>query len=286
MLLTHEPSSLAKNYNRSSFRFEHDSHALDIFDLPRIVEMAARLPEAYYSTADCDIDDGWKRVGVRRSLRETLETIGDSNSLVLLKHCERDPENGAVFRGIIEATIERCGAQLRDDVELSRATLVISSPRRITSYHIDAEVNFLLQVRGRKVLSVFDPRDPSVLSDTELEDFYSGNWDGAHYRADRQSQACEFELEPGDGVHIPLHAPHWAQNGDAISVGLSLNFNLRSGARLASLYKANRLLRKAGLRPAPPGLSAWRDRVKLGAFAGASALRPILRGASLGRSRS
>lgn len=272
-------SSLAAKYNRESFRFEHDKDALSIFDLPQLIEMAERLPDAaYYSTADAGIGDGWKQVGSwRPTLRETLETMAESNSLVLLKHCEKDPENGHIFRAIIDETVERCGNELRDDVEIARATLVISSPRRITSYHIDAEVNFLLQVRGRKTLNVFNPKDRDVLSDSELEAFYTGDWDGAHYKPERQSGANVFELEPGYGIHIPLHAPHWAQNGEAVAVGLSLNFNLRSGARLARLYKMNRRLRRTGVRPAAPGVSPWQDRLKLAAFSGASAARRFLR---------
>ncbi|HMD01736.1 MAG TPA: cupin-like domain-containing protein [Candidatus Baltobacteraceae bacterium] len=270
ILLTRErPSSLAADYNRASFQFQHDRHVLEIFDLPQLIEMAARLPDAaYYSTAEAGIRDGWKNLGESRpTLRATLESLAESNSLVLLKHCEKDPEHGGIFRAIIDETIERCGTLLRDDVEIARATLVISSPRRITSYHIDAEINFLLQMRGKKTLNVFDPRDPAVLSDQELEAFYSGDWDGAQYKAERQGRANVFELEPGEGIHIPLHAPHWAQNGDDVAVGLSLNFNLRSGAKLAKLYKVNHRLRKAGIRPAPPGVSAWQDRLKLAAFA-------------------
>ncbi len=247
--------------------------------------MAERLPDAaYYSTADSEIGDGWKRLGERRpSLRATLESLGTSNALVLLKHCEKDPVHGATFRAIIDETIERNELLVREDIEVARATLVVSSPRRITSYHIDAEVNFLLQMRGKKTLNVFDPHDKTVLSDEELEAFYAGDWDGAQYKAERQSEARAFALAPGDGIHIPLHAPHWAQNGDAIAVGLSLNFNLRSGSRLAKLYKINRRLRRAGLRPAPPGASAWQDRVKLAAFSAVKAAAPLVRAAARAR---
>lgn len=280
MILTRSsPSSLGANYNRTSFEFEHDKHASGIFELPALIEMAARLPdEAYYSTADAGISDGWKRLGERRpTLRATLETLEHSNSIVLLKHCEKDPEFGPFFRGVIDETIERCGSALRDDIEVARATLVISSPHRVTSYHIDAEANFLLQVRGKKTLNVFDPHDPGVLSEAELEAFYTGDWDGAHYKPDTQSAAKVYELEPGRGIHIPLHAPHWARNGDAIAVGLSLNFNLRSGAKIARLYKVNKRLRAAGLRPAPPGASQFADRLKLAAYAGAMTARDAAR---------
>jgi hypothetical protein len=272
------PAFLA-NYNRSSFMFEHSIHELELFDAAQLVALSERLPApAYYSTADSGVGDGWKRIGDDRpSLADTLRTLPERNSLVLLKHCEQDPKFGDVFRRVIAEVVEQAGDELGADLDVGRATLVISSPRRVTSYHIDAEVNFLLQVRGRKLLHTFDPNDPRILSEIELEAFYGGDWDGASYKPDRQSEARVYSLAPGRGVHVPLHAPHWAQNLDDVSVGLSLNFNLRSGARLAKLYKVNKHLRKVGLAPAAPGASGWQDRLKLVAFVGATHARSLLR---------
>jgi hypothetical protein len=272
--------AFAANYNRSSFTFGHALEGLDIFNAPELAAMSGRLPDpAYYSTADgAAVGDGWKRIGDRRrSLAETLESLTETNSLVLLKHCEKDPEHGWIFRSLMDEVVEHAGDALQADLDAGRATLVISSPRRITSYHIDAEVNFLLQVRGHKLLHVFDPYDREILSEPELEAFYGGDWDGARYKQERQDAARVYPLEPGTGVHLPLHAPHWAQNLDDVSVGISLNFNLKSGARLAKLYKVNNRMRKAGLAPAAPGTSAWQDRIKLAAFAGLSRTRPFVR---------
>jgi hypothetical protein len=236
------------------------------------------------STAETSVDAGWKDVGDgRRTLQETLETIGDSNSLVLLSHCEKDPEFGGVFQAILDDVVAQAGAALRDDIAVGRATLVISSPRRITTYHIDAEANFLLQILGEKTLYVFDPRDKSVLSDGELEAFYGGDFDGAHYNRERQDRAVAYALRPGKGVHMPIHAPHWAQNGDSVSIGLSLNFNLRSAAKSSAVYKVNRRLRKAGLSPAAPGVSPLQDELKAAAFRGATAALSFLRRPSPGK---
>jgi hypothetical protein len=280
VLVPAQRPAFAANYNRSSFAFEHELQGLDIFDTPQLAAMSERLPDAaYYSTADdAAVGDGWRRIGDRsRSLTTTLETLATTNSLVLLKHCEKDPVHGAVFRGLMDDVVAQVGDALRGDLDTGRATLVISSPRRVTSYHIDAEVNFLLQVRGRKLLHAFDPSDRRILSEPELEAFYGGDWDGARYKEDRQGAARVYALQPGMGVHLPLHAPHWAQNLDEVSVGISLNFNLKSGARLAKLYKVNNRLRKAGLAPQAPGASPWQDHVKLAAFAGLSLARPLLR---------
>ena len=282
VLIAEQRRAFVANYNRSSFAFQHSLHELDIFDPPALAAMSERLPDpAYCSTADSTVVDGWKRVGQRgATLARTLETLLETNSLVLLKHCERDPLHGSTFRNIMDDVVEQAGSELRGDIEAGRATLVISSPRRVTPYHIDGEANFLLQVRGSKLLYAFDPTDRGILPDAELEAFYGGDMDAARYREEeRQSGARTFALAPGIGIHLPLHTPHWAQNLSDVSVGLSLNFTLRSGGRLARLYKMNHRLRKAGLRPAPPGASAWGDRLKLAAFAGISFARPLLRSA-------
>jgi hypothetical protein len=279
VLMPDQRAAFAANYNRTSFAFAHSLHESPIFNTPELIAMAARLPDpAYYSTAQNAVGDGWSSVGDRTaSLQQTLETLPERNALVLLKHCERDPEYGPIFRGVMDDVVDQVGDALRTDLDAGRATLVISSPGRVTSYHIDAEVNFLLQVRGHKLLHTFNPNDAGILSDAELEHFYGGDPDGADYKCEREDDARVFTLEPGAGVHLPLHAPHWAQSLDGISVGLSLNFNLRSGARLAKLYKVNKHLRRIGLNPGSPGASSWLDGWKLAAFAGASYVRPRLR---------
>jgi hypothetical protein len=266
-------------YNRSSFAFDHFLHELDLFDPGPLRELAKRLPDpAYYSTAKSTVADGWKHLGGDRpSLDATMAKLGETNSLVLLKRCEKDPKWGELFRALMREVVEQAGDALGADLDAGRTTIVISSPRRVTSYHIDAEVNFLLQVRGHKLLHVFDPNDRAILSEAELEAFYGGDYDAARYRAERESNACIYQLEPGRGIHIPLHGPHWAQNQDDVSVGVSLNFNLRSGARLAKLYKMNNRLRKAGFHPISPGVSAWRDDVKVAAFTGLDGMRALLR---------
>jgi Cupin-like domain len=278
ILRAEQRPTFTETYNRSSFAFDHSLYQSDLFDLEQLRALAKRLPDAaYYSTANSAVADGWKHLGERRpSLDATLAMLDETNSLVLLKHCEKDPQWGELFRRLMSEVVEQAGEGLGADLAIGRTTIVISSPRRVTSYHIDAEVNFLLQVRGHKSLHVFNPNDRAVLSDAELEAFYSGDFDGARYKEEREPDAAVYRLEPGKGVHLPLHAPHWAQNLDDVSVGVSLNFNLRSGARLAKLYKMNNRLRKAGLRPVPPGISPWRDGIKLAAFAGLESARSLL----------
>jgi hypothetical protein len=206
-----------------------------------------------------------------------LTGIADDNSLVLLKRIERDDTFGPVLRDLMERLTSLAGAAMRDDVIIGRGTLLIASPGRITSYHIDSDTNFLFQIAGDKTIRVFDQTDRTLLTDVELECYYAGDMNGAAFKPAREHDGKTYDLKPGLGVHIPCMAPHWAQNRDHVSIALSVNFDLRTVERLGRIYKLNHRLRRYGLNPTPPGVSAWRDRVKLASVKGLTATRGLLR---------
>jgi hypothetical protein len=62
---------------------------------------------------------------------------------------------------------------MRCDVKVGEVLILISSPNRVTSYHIDNETNFLLQVAGNKQFFVFDHTDRTLLTDLEREHFHA-----------------------------------------------------------------------------------------------------------------
>jgi hypothetical protein len=273
-LMPEQRASFVENYNRACFMFGHRLHENDIFDLPNLVKLAQRLPGSYWSTADAAVVGGWgTAVTPRRSLPETVASLADSNSLVLLKGLADDPAFGTIYHDVLKQFEEQVGDALRADVSVGRATLILSSPGRITPYHIDAEVNFLLQLRGTKIVNIFNPNDRTLLTDAELEAFYGGDVDAAKYKQERQADANVFEFRPGSGLHLPLHAPHWTANGDNVSVALSLNCSLRSNQRTAAIYRLNGMLRKRGYVPTPPGVSSWQDNLKVAAAKGLDCAR-------------
>ena len=276
VLVADQKRDFAERFNRSCFMFEHTLDRHPIFDLPNLVELSKRVSGSYYSTADAGIGSGWGNGSKpSMSLQETLATMAESNSLVFLKGLAEDPEFAPTFRDVLAEVGELVGDKLRSDVSIGRATLIVSSPHRVTPYHIDAEANFLFQLRGEKVVNIFDPTDRTLLTHLELERFYAGDLDAAEYKADRQADASVFDFTPGKGLHLPILAPHWTRNGDTVSVAISINCSLHSNERLARLYKANHMLRQRGLSPAPPGESAWQDGLKLVATAAAKPLRIV-----------
>jgi hypothetical protein len=247
-----------------------------------LVEYSRRLPAdpdlSYWSNGKVRVSDRWDTcAGPRATIEDTLANIAENDSLVMLKRIELEPTFAPFMRRLMDEIMELVGPRMRDDVIIGRGTLLIASPRRITSYHLDADTNFLFQIAGDKVFSVFDQSDRTLLSDQELERFYAGDGNGAIFGESRKPDARTYELRAGLGAHVPSMAPHWAQNCENVSVALSVNFDLRSVARVGQIYKLNHRLRRYGLRPSPPGDSAWVDRLKLASAKSVAATRRLLR---------
>ena len=261
--------ALRDRYNRRCFLFEHHIHESPLFDLDRLAQLVCKEPEltrsAYCSCAPASVADRWAAgLPPPESVRDAVQEIATSNSLVMLRHLERSVSVGPLLREIMGQVVAAVGPALRNDIQTARATLLIASPRRITSYHIDSNTNFLFQIRGDKRLSVFDPSDRTLVTPEELEGYYSGNISAAQYKPQRQTDAQVFELHAGSAVHIPSLAPHWAQNLDSVSVALSLNFDLYSVERAGRIHRLNGRLRRLGFLPQAPGGSPWKDEIKLG----------------------
>jgi hypothetical protein len=285
-----DSSVVRRHYNRRCFPFEHDLHENPLFDLHQLAELVCREPElcrsAYCSCAPVSVKDPWAQgVPSPETVRDGLRAVATNNSLIILRHIERSVSVGPVLREFMEQVVAAVGPALRTDIKVSRATVLIASPRRITSYHLDSNTNFLYQIHGDKRLSVFDPSDRTLVTPEELEGYYSGNVSAARYKPERQADAQVFDLHAGSAVHIPSHAPHWAQNLDSVSVALSINFDLNSIERAGRIHRLNRRLRRLGIVPQAPGDSAWKDEIKLGMSALNRSVRRWVRPAQLPKER-
>ena len=278
----------ARHYNRQSFCFEHGLKGNPLFELDSLVELSTRLPAhpdfAYWSNGRVSVNDPWEKgMAERYSLQDTIRGIADNNSIVIMKHTEQDPVFGPVLQELLSKFVEFAGTQMRDDVIVGESLILVSSPNRITPYHFDAELNYLVQVTGDKTFHVFDHTTTRQVTDEELENYFSGAPSAARYGETRQAHATVYDLKAGQGVHIPVTAPHWVQNRDNISVALSINYELKSVARRAKSYWLNHRLRKLGLTPSSPGGSAMLDGVKTASAATLQGLRSLIRPAPAAR---
>jgi hypothetical protein len=272
-LLVDPEGAFHRNYNRKTFMFAHGLAGHPLFELESLMELARRMPDhrdTYWSNGKVAVANGWDAgTDGRRSLKDTIANIATNDSIVILKHTEQDPVHGPVLQEFLSRVVQLAGEQMRADVTIGETLILISSPNRLTPYHMDAETNFLVQVRGDKWFHVFDHDDRTLISDPERERYFGGgDISSAVYRKERQKDAITFDLHAGYGVHVPTGAPHWVQNKDNVSVAISVNYELRSVERLSRIYRVNQRLRRLGIEPRPPGESALGDGVKL-ATAGA-----------------
>lgn len=258
-----------QNYNRVNFMFKHELSGNPLFELESLIELTRRMPdhgEHYWSTGKVAVANTWSDGTLgRRSLQDTIADIARNDSIVILKHTEQDPLYAPVLENVLARMIELCGERMRGDVTIGEVLILVSSPNRITPYHMDSETNFLLQVTGDKWFHIFDQTDRTLVTEREREDFFAISRNCAVYRPDRQNDCNKYDLRAGYGVHVPSCAPHWVQNRDNVSVALSVNYELRSIDRLEKLHRFNRRLRRLGFNPAAPESSPWSDRAKVAA---------------------
>lgn len=272
-VLNGDPSAFRAKFDRQPFALSHALANHPLFELPRLLELAEFLKRdphnVTFDAGEIRVEQRWnQRPRNPYTLREALERIECTGAWVILKHAESSPEYGDVMNAVLDDVERLSGRSLRSAIKHPEAQIMITSPRRITPYHFDNECNVLLQIRGEKDLFVFDQTDREVLTDAELERFWVGDWNAGEYKARCQEKAHQFRLAPGKAVHIPVNAPHWVRNDANVSVSLSINFEWKDES-LFNVYRANYFLRKAGLRPTPPGHSRLKDRTKHAVMAAA-----------------
>jgi hypothetical protein len=255
-----------QHFNKSPFIFQHSLAGNPAFTMDRLenlLEMTIPHPDLlYWDAGEKRVDQRWnEKPGRDFSVHEAFRRIRENGAWIILFSAERDPEIARILEESMQQVQLLSGYNLFDDVKIRNAYIFITSPHRVTTYHIDFQCGFLLQLHGDKTIHVFNQNDRELLTEEELERFWTKDTNAAVYKPELQNRATTVLLQPGIGVHVPVNAPHWLQNGDDISVSLSLNFQFKN-AKLANIYRTNYYLRKLGLSPTPPGRSWILDRAK------------------------
>jgi hypothetical protein len=261
------PDTFRENFNNRHFVLQHELSGHPLFELPRLIELAratavSRPDDLYYDAGVTDLNERWGTSPCTFPVDETIRRIESAGAFIILKRAETDPAYAELLQRCMSDLLEVSGRELAKRMRRQEVILFITSPRRITTYHIDSETNFLLQVHGEKDISIFSKFDREVLPEDEIERFWCEDNNAAVYKPQLQHHADVVRLRPGNGVHIPVNAPHWVQNDNNISVSVSINYH-NWDREYAHLYTANYFLRrKLGLTPTPPMKSALLDSIK------------------------
>lgn len=275
--LSIDPGRFAANFNKRHFEIQHRLAGHPLFEIPRLLqlarEMAADRPaDIYYDAGVTNIGSRWGTSPGEFPVDQTIERLETAGAWIDLKAAERSAPYAQVLNDCISNLLEVSGRELERKMRRKEMAIFLTSPKRLSTYHMDSECNFLLQLRGEKDISIFPKDDREILPEEEIERFWAADTNAAIYKPHLQHRAHVIRLKPGNGVHIPVNAPHWVQNDDNISVTVAILYHSWHQEYL-DLYAANYCLRKMRVSPKPPFQSRWRDSIKRPI--GAAALRVL-----------
>ena len=267
-LLHMDEAAFRAGFDRRPFLIRHHLSSHPLFASPRLLELARTLPEAdiEYNAGDLPVSvapELTPRTGL--TVEETIRRIAECRSWMVLKRVEHDPAYRALLHQCL-AEVKELSEPLRPGMHFAQGFIFLSSPGSITPYHMDPEHNFLLQIRGTKRVHQWDPRDRTVLSEQDLERFYGGAHRNMVLGEAQRARATIVDLEPGIGLHFPVTAPHFVQNGPEVSLSFSITFRTPDLERRSVVYAVNGDLRRRGWRPSAFGVHPWRDGLKHIAF--------------------
>ena len=258
--------------------------------LPRLLELARRLPSKYVR-----INSGAVAVnatpaeipGTGLSTDDSFRRIEDTNTRIMLKHIELDPE----YRDLLHACLGELEALGHPRHPRH------SEPRRLR-LHLRTEPDHALPHGPGDQLPAADPRQEDVPRPAGRRPFdpVGGRHRAVLLRPARlacrsrrsgRARPTPFEMAPGDGVHIPVNHPHWVTTDNEVTISFALTTEI--GQHAAPRRHLRRQQHAAAARPeadavrsfAPPrllqtpGLSPMAGSAQLKS-AGGEATRPLI----------
>lgn len=274
-LLNIEEGTFRDHFARAPTDVSHTLTEHPLLTVESIATLAERLPEDRVEHNIANLPKIVAPDAVQRSdqpVGEIARNIDTNGCWMVLKNIERDPE----YKRLLDETLDEVAPYVRDregGMTEREGFIFLSAPGSMTPSHTDPEHNFLLQVRGTKKMYVGHFPDDET-QQLVLEDTVSG---GHRNVAWEPRDPLLFDLHPGDGVYVYPHAPHWVENGDQVSVSLSITFATSTSEDTRRVHSINARLRRLGLSPTPPGRRVRLDRSKAACSRGLGELARLRR---------
>jgi hypothetical protein len=267
-------SRFAEHYPEIPHVIDHKLCGHPLMELEALAQLAERLPAASieHAYAQQPIGVTGKPPVPDISAADAIRRIDTAGCWVALTFIEQDPIYRALLLEVIEelrgAIEPRTGA-----IHKPQAFVFVSSPDAVTPYHFDPEHNVLMQIRGSKVMTQFPAGDPFYAPGQVHEAYHTGGPRELMWRDEMLAGGTDFALSPGQGLMVPVMAPHFVRNGPAVSVSLSITWRSEWSYAEGAAHAFNGMLRGWGMSPRYPGrwpaqnrgkAVAWRVLQRLG----------------------
>jgi hypothetical protein len=265
-LLELDSQTLQSNFGRKAFPVHHTLTDHPLLSVEAVASLADRLPAENVEHNLGNVPDvlpGGEAPKLDLPPGEIARGIDTNGCWMVLKFIEQDPE----YRRLLEQSLDEVIPHVADregGATRKEGFIFLSAPNSTTPSHFDPEHNLLLQIRGPKEFTVGSFLDEET-EIREIERYYGGG----HRNIEALPMDSEtYMLEPGDGVYVPVHAPHSVRTFDDVSVSLSITFYTEATERAADVWAVNSRMRKLRLSPTPPGRRSGVDKLKGGLWGG------------------
>jgi hypothetical protein len=276
---------LASNdaFPKEASGFIHDLHRDDRLTLALVADLADRLPRrsviADTAAQPLLVPQGGPPRGALDRPGDVIRDMRNANAWLTLLNVEDDPGMAELMNTQLNqlesGMIARWGK--RGKMRKRVGFVFVSSPNSVTPVHFDIEHSLLMQVSGRKTVSI-----GRFESDAARRYEFDRYWDGSHGRIETlPPEVAAYTLTPGRAVYIPPGTPHWVHNGPDISLSVTLTYFTAATVRENRIEDFNSHLRRRHMTPREPGRSATVDTAKICAM-GVRAIGQRLRSASAG----
>lgn len=253
-------------YAKRPFKVQHDLPGNPLFELGALADLAERLPEGsieHHGGNRSVIAEDAIELGERTadSPAAIIRTIGERPGFVAMPVSVPGLPRQAGYQELFEELLVDLAPMVGvpvGDLQDHHGVIFISSGGNTTPVHYDPEPSFLLHVRGVKKFSIGRHPDPEA-ERLQLETFY--RHEGRNPKV-VPVDVEEFDLTPGEALHVPPCTPHWVENGPEVALSFSVGFQTTADHLRRGVYQWNGRVRKLGLTPKPYGDSAVRDRMK------------------------
>src|SRR5580704_2048867 len=263
-----EPGEFRRNYNQRPFSVRHRLADHPAFQLDALRTLCRRLPRKQVKFRAGKIPDDANfdtSLGDFNTLtfEQAVDGLEENRAYIAIYNAERDPEYGRILGGLLGELAAQT-EPIEPRLNWYSTYIFISTEDAVTPYHMDREMNFLLQIRGTKTVRLWDPNDPEVMTPADRDRLLSfGDDPRPAYKSSLANKAQIFELAPGLGVHHPFIAPHLVYTRSGSSISLAITFRTAKSDEWTDAHRFNHLLmRRVGFVPRTVGESAIVDGSK------------------------
>lgn len=262
-----DPNLMKSAYNKHPFIVPHRLEDHPLFTIDSLFTLCRRLNEPHVKVRfgnipkDVNFDTSLDEYKKELTLEDALMAFEEKKAYIVINNPERDP----TYRVVIEELLGEIAVQLKnlnETINWYSTYIFISTEGSVTPYHMDREMNFLLQIKGNKIVKLWDPLDPEIMTDSQKDALlaYSGNRPEYHSAFDRK--ALVYDLNPGLGVHHPFIAPHLVTTLDGVAISLAITFRTHQSDTWTFAHTLNHKLRKLGWSPTAVACYPWLDKMK------------------------